>query len=235
MRLDQYLAAYCGIYSRNKAQELIKSGKVRVNGCVVTKPSQAVDGDPVTIDTDTIYVSRAALKLKGFLPALPFTPDGMEVLDIGASTGGFTQVLLENGAAHVDAVDVGSDQLHPDIRGDARVTSIERTDIREFMSDKRYDLVVSDVSFISLLHILNDVDRLAARWIVLLLKPQFEVGRDVKRDRAGVLQDQAAVDEAITRFEAACLQREWKLIAKEASKLQGKEGNIEYCYCYKKH
>ena len=158
----------------------------------------------------------------------------MDALDIGASTGGFTQVLLEKGAAHVDAVDVGSGQLHPELRADPRVASFENSDIRSFDPGKRYELVVSDVSFISLLKILDDVERLAARWIVLLFKPQYEVGREAKRDRNGVLKDDKAVMKAMLAFEDACMVRGWELVAKEASKLLGKEGNIEYCYCYQK-
>jgi 23S rRNA (cytidine1920-2'-O)/16S rRNA (cytidine1409-2'-O)-methyltransferase len=234
MRLDQYLVEHCGLFSRNKAQELVKAGKVRVAGTVVTKPSHKVGDEPVEIEQTEMYVSRAAQKLKGFLPRLPFSPGGMDALDIGASTGGFTQVLLEQGAAHVDAVDVGSQQLHPDLRSDARVTSIENMDIRKFEPGRRYELVVSDVSFISLLNILEDVDRLASEWIILLFKPQFEVGREVKRDRNGVIRDDKAVMRAMLRFEDACMVRGWQLVAREASKLLGKEGNIEYCYCYKK-
>ena len=235
MRLDQYLVERCGLYSRNKAQELVKAGKVRVAGSVVLKPSHKVaEDDSVELEQTGLYVSRAAQKLKGFLPGLPFSPEGMEALDIGASTGGFTQVLLEVGAAHVDAVDVGSEQLHPELRNDSRVTSVENMDIRKFEPQKRYDLVVSDVSFISLLHILDDVDRLASQWIVLLFKPQFEVGREAKRDRNGVLKDPKAVMRAMLRFEDACTVKGWEQVAKEESKLLGKEGNVEYCYCFKR-
>ena len=235
MRLDQYLVEHCGLYSRNKAQELVKAGHVRVAGSVVVKPSYKVaEGESVEIEQTDLYVSRAAQKLKGFLPLLPFSPEGMEALDIGASTGGFTQVLLEAGATHVDALDVGSQQLHPDLRADARVTSIENTDIRGFEPGRRYELIVSDVSFISLLNILDDVDRLASKWIILLFKPQFEVGREVKRDRNGVLKDSKAVMRAMLRFEDACMVKGWERIAKEESKLLGKEGNVEYCYCFKR-
>lgn len=234
MRLDQYLVEHCGLYSRNKAQELIKEGKVLVAGNVVTKPSCKVTDETVELESDGMYVSRAAQKLKGFLPSLPFSAEGLDALDIGASTGGFTQVLLEVGVSHVDAVDVGSDQLHPDLRNDKRVSSIENMDIRKFEPGKRYELIVSDVSFISLLNILDDVERLASKWIVLLFKPQFEVGREAKRDRNGVLKDQKTIERAMTRFEDACDLKGWRLVAKEASKQLGKEGNIEYCYCFER-
>ena len=234
MRLDQYLAEREGLLSRNKAQELIKAGKVRVGGKVVTKPSCPVGGEKVELESEQMYVSRSAWKLKGFLGELPFSPEGMDALDIGASTGGFTQVLLEAGAAHVCAVDVGSHQLHATLREDPRVESVEQTDIRRFMPQRQFELVVSDVSFISLLNILDEVQRLASKWIVLLFKPQFEVGREVKRDRNGVVKDQKAIMRAMQKFEDACALLRWQTVAKAPSKLLGKEGNIEYCYCFRK-
>ncbi len=232
MRLDHYLVAKKLVESRTKAQHLIKEGYVRVDANVVHKPSFRITDEEVSIDDVRVYVSRSAKKLKHFLPELPFGVKGMHTLDIGASTGGFTEVLLEYGAAHVDAVDVGRDQLHPRLRDDARVHAIESTDIRQFTCKMPYDLVVSDVSFISLLLLLDDIDRLAKEWIVLLFKPQFEVGREVKRDRNGVIQDVKAVAKAMQRFEDACTLQGWKLIAKKEASIKGKEGNLEYCYCY---
>lgn len=235
MRLDHYLVEMKLAPTRSKAQQLIKEKKVFVDGKTASKASLKIEGQEVSLSDEKIYVSRAAYKLKGFLPELPFSVAGMHVLDIGASTGGFTQVLLEEGAASVTAVDVGTDQLHPSLRSDPRVSSIENTDIRAFESENAFDLVTSDVSFISLLHILDAVDRLAGRWIVLLFKPQFEVGREAKRDRHGVVQDEKAVAAAMERFESACEKRGWKLIVKRASALKGKEGNVEQCYCFEKY
>jgi len=233
-RLDHYLVEQGLAATRTKAQELIRSGAVSVDGTVMRKPALGIEAQHVEVTEAMPYVSRAALKLKGFLPMVPFACGGMDALDIGASTGGFTQVLLEAGAVHVTAVDVGSDQLHALLRDDPRVTSIERTDIRKFDPTKRYDLVTSDVSFISLLHILDDVDRLAKRWIILLFKPQFEVGRDAARDRRGVVTDPAAVGAAAERFEAACRDRGWRLHLKAEAAITGKEGNSETCYCYER-
>ncbi|MHC3994107.1 23S rRNA (cytidine-2'-O)-methyltransferase TlyA [Thiomicrolovo sp. ZZH C-3] len=234
MRLDHYLVEAGLAPTRSKAQQLVKAGSVTVDGSVVTKPAFAVDSQQVEVTEAMPYVSRAALKLKGFLPALPFDVTGMSALDIGASTGGFTQVLLEAGAAQVDAVDVGRDQLHPDIKADPRVRSFEQIDIRRFEPDKRYDVVTSDVSFISLHHILDDVERLAGHWIILLFKPQFEVGRDAARDRKGVVTDPRAIAKAMDGFEAACTARGWRLRAKETAAITGKEGNSETCYCFEK-
>jgi len=234
VRLDHYLVQAGLAPTRSKAQELVKSGSVTVDGAVVTKPAFAVEAQTVTVTEAMPYVSRAALKLEGFLPRLPFSCEGMKTLDIGASTGGFTQVLLEAGAARVDAVDVGSGQLHPLLSGDARVRNFEQTDIRRFAPGETYDLVTSDVSFISLHHILDDVERLAAHWIVLLFKPQFEVGRTAARDRRGVVTDAAAVEKAMQAFEAACEARGWRRRAKERAVITGKEGNSETCYCFEK-
>ncbi|MEA1918537.1 MAG: TlyA family RNA methyltransferase [Campylobacterota bacterium] len=233
--MDHYLVEQGLVESRNKAQQLIKDKKVVVNDRVITKSAFKIDGEVIQVLGDDLYVSRAALKLKSFLPLLPFTCKDMNALDIGSSTGGFSEVLLEEGVLHVDAVDVGRDQLHSKLRDDARVSSYEQTDIREFKSDKHYDIVTSDVSFISLTHILDDVDRLAAMWIVLLFKPQFEVGREAKRDNHGVVKDDKAIGKAMLQFEDSCSIKGWELITKEEAHIRGKEGNIEYCYCYKRN
>jgi len=235
VRLDHYLVEAGLAETRSKAQQLIRSGAVTVDGSVVSKPAFAVAGQEVAVTEPLAFVSRAALKLEGFLPMLPFSCKGLNALDIGASTGGFTQVLLEAGAAHVDAVDVGTGQLHPMLRGDVRVRNLEQTDVRRFVPGHTYDLVTSDVSFISLLNILDDVDRLAEHWIVLLFKPQFEVGREAKRDRRGVVTDKAAVEQAMSAFEHACSEKGWRLQAKAEAAIAGKEGNSETCYCYEKH
>ena len=234
MRLDQYMFEHGFVDSRSKAQGVIKAGEVSVDGAVVKKPSFRIDGQSVVMSGKKVYVSRAAHKLKGFLPDLPFCVQMLNVLDIGSSTGGFTQVLLEEGAGSVTSVDVGSGQLHYSIKEDKRVVSVENTDIRDFHPGCAYDLVTGDVSFISLLHILDAVDRLSKHWIILLFKPQFEVGREAKRDRHGVVLDKKAIESAKRAFESACDALGWKLIEKRPSSLAGREGNIEECYCYEK-
>ena len=234
-RLDNYLVENGFVESRNKAQGIIKEGLVLVNDAVVTKSSFKVDEDDgVSVSEHKSYVSRSAHKLDAFLEELAYDASGKVALDIGSSTGGFTQVLLERDAKEVSAVDVGSDQLHHSLRDDARVHVFESCDIRDFKSEKTFDLIVSDVAFISLLHILEDVHRLASKDIILLFKPQFEVGREVKRDKNGVVQDTRAIAQAMQRFEDATHLKGWKLIRKEPSKLRGKEGNLEYCYYFVK-
>ena len=234
MRLDAYLAQAGVSQSRNKAQTIIKEGLVHVNGVLVKKPAYDVDeSDKVDVAEHKSYVSRAALKLDAFFDEIAFSPKGKTALDIGSSTGGFTQVLLERGVKEVNCVDVGSNQLHHSLRKDERVYLYENCDIRKFQSEKAFDLVVSDVSFISLLHILDDIDRLATADIVLLFKPQFEVGREAKRDNHGVVLDTKVIELAMKKFEDTCDSKGWNLIKKSPSKLTGKEGNLEYCYYFK--
>lgn len=247
MRLDNYLVENNLAQSRNKAQELIREGLVSVNEKVMRKNSyQLEENDIVTMQEHKAYVSRSAFKLSYFLDELNLNVKDKVCLDIGSSTGGFTQVLLERGAKEVSAVDVGTNQLHESIKSDKRVYAYESCDIREFQSDKKFDLVVSDVSFISLLHILDDIDRLICAVstseevplgygnIILLFKPQFEVGREAKRDNNGVVLDKKAITLAMQKFEVACQEKGWKLMKKSPSKLTGKEGNLEYCYFYDK-
>lgn len=235
MRLDNYLVENDLARSRNKAQEFIKQGLVSVNDKEILKSSyQLLPTDKVSMDSHKNYLSRAAYKLSHFLEELALDVSGMKALDVGASTGGFTQVLLEYGVKSVSAVDVGKGQLHPSLKEDARVQSFESCDIRDFKSEDPFELVVSDVSFISLHHILEDVDRLSSAHIILLFKPQFEVGKESKRDKNGVVLDQKAIDKAMLRFEDACRLKGWIQVKKSASKITGKEGNLEYCYYFKK-
>lgn len=235
MRLDSYLVENGLVESRNKAQQLIKEHAVSVDGKIVDKVSYDVaEGMAVDIADTELYVSRAAIKLKGFLPYTEWDLKALNALDIGSSTGGFTQVLLENSVASVTCVDVGSDQLHPSLRSDPRVSVHENTDIRVFSAETPYEIVTCDVAFIPLELILESIDRLASKYIVLLFKPQFQVGREVKRDKNGVVKDDKAIGKAMIRLEDACALIGWKLIAKEVAHIAGKEGNQETCYGFVK-
>ncbi|ADV46892.1 23S rRNA (cytidine-2'-O)-methyltransferase TlyA [Nitratifractor salsuginis] len=235
-RLDTALVERGLFESRNKAAEAIRKGRVFLDGHVQKKPAFKVGEETeITLQGGPVYVSRSAQKLAGYLQEHPLETEGKRCLDIGSSTGGFTQVLLEKGAAGVDAVDVGRDQLHPSLRADPRVRSYEQTDIRDFDPGIRYPLIVSDVSFISLHHILPSVARLAAPGaeVILLFKPQFEVGREAKRDRKGVVTDSRAIERAMERFEAVTEAMGWQLLRKTPSSLAGKEGNVEWVYHFR--
>ncbi len=235
MRLDNYLVEKGFCESRNKAQQIIKESLVSVDETIIKKPSFTVEAKSVVeIAEHKSYVSRAAYKLLYFLDEIALDVSEKRALDIGSSTGGFTQVLLEAGVREVSCVDVGHEQLHHSLREDSRVRVYEGCDIRKFESDVPYELIVSDVAFISLLYILDDVDRLASQDIILLFKPQFEVGREAKRDKNGVVLDKKAIERAMQKFEDACFLKKWKLVQKLPAQLSGKEGNQEWCYYFKK-
>ena len=235
MRLDNYLVKKGFVESRTKAQSIIKEGLVSVSEKVVKKPALKIEeGDEVHVREHKSYVSRAAYKLLHFLDELELDVSGKLALDIGSSTGGFTQVLLERGVAEVSCVDVGHDQLHRSLREDSRVSIYEGCDIRKFESPKQFDLIVSDVAFISLSYILDDVERLSSKDVILLFKPQFEVGREAKRDKNGVVLDKKAIERAMQKFEDATALKGWRLLRKSPAQLSGKEGNQEWCYYFEK-
>lgn len=382
MRFDLFVASRLNI-SRNKAAELIKGGKILLNGQICSKPSFEVgefdkfDGmDALNLDEATgvnlkasknsaaaetknlrdanladareaacekarngeqnlnpngpkielvaeIYVGRGALKLKSFLAAYPLEVRGKNALDVGSSTGGFVQILLQNGVKSVMALDVGSSQLDKSLRADSRVIVAENTDVREFaagfqsqVSDgkfddaeqnlknqiepnfnpgksnfaeqdgflnepsepafapsnltqagvktdesnlagvnlapktqnakfdssaaknvaRKFDLITCDVSFISLKEILPSIDALAGENcdIILLFKPQFEVGRTAKRNKKGVVTDAKAVREARAKFELAAANLGWIMRQMLECEVKGKEGNAEFFYAFNK-
>lgn len=382
MRFDLFTARRLNI-SRNKAAELIKSGKILLNGKICSKPSFEVgefdkfDGtDGLNLDEATgvnlkagknsaeaetknlrgvnladapetayekahsgeqnlnangakielvgeIYVGRGALKLKSFLAACPLEVKGKNALDVGSSTGGFVQILLQNDVKSVTALDVGSSQLDESLRTDSRVIVVENTDVREFVAGfqssladgkfdgaaqnlknqiepnfnpgksnfvqqdeflneqsepafapsnltqagaktdelnltdvdlaaktqntkfdssaaknvaRKFDLITCDVSFISLKEILPSIDALAGENcdIILLFKPQFEVGRTAKRNKKGVVTDAKAVREARAKFELAAANLGWIMRQTLECEVKGKEGNAEFFYAFNK-
>jgi 23S rRNA (cytidine1920-2'-O)/16S rRNA (cytidine1409-2'-O)-methyltransferase len=233
-RLDNYLTDTGMVESRNIAQQLIKDGKVSVDGKVIVKASFKVSENmKVTRVEEHLYVGRAALKLKAFLENYTLDIKGKHAIDVGSSTGGFTEILLEHDVASVVCVDVGKGQLHERIANDSRVTSREEQDIRTFESEP-FELLTCDVSFISLHHILEALNRLSSADLIILFKPQYEVGNEVKRNRAGVVQDEKAIQQSIEAFEDASKLLNWNIINTSASLVEGKEGNREYFYHFKK-
>lgn len=210
-------------------------GAVTVAGKTASKPAHAVTADdaielkPGTSD----YVSRGGLKLQAALDAFRFDPQGRIALDIGASTGGFTEVLLASGADRVYAVENGHGQLHPRLAGDRRVVSLEGIDARRLdrtLVPEPVGAIVADVSFISLIKALPAALALAAAgcWLVALVKPQFEAGPGlIPRD--GVVKDEAVREAARERVLAwLASQSAWRLTAVLASPIQGGDGNVEY-------
>ncbi|MEZ6001605.1 TlyA family RNA methyltransferase [Hyphomonas sp.] len=231
-RADRLLVTLGLFESRASARAAIEAGLVRADGVQVTKPAQDISADAV-IEADPAhpYVSRGGLKLAHGLEAFGIDPAGQACLDIGASTGGFTEVLLLNGARHVTAVDVGRGQLHPRIAADPRVTNLEATDARSLTPDRLPEaptLLVCDASFISLEKLLEVPLSLAAPGadFVGLFKPQFQVGRD-HVGKGGIVTDLAAADAAAVRFEAWMKEKGWPIHAWTASPISGGDGNAE--------
>ncbi|MCA8893555.1 MAG: TlyA family RNA methyltransferase [Hyphomonas sp.] len=231
-RADRLLVTLGLFESRASARAAIEAGLVRADGVQVTKPAQDISADAV-IEADPAhpYVSRGGLKLAHGLEAFGIDPAGRTCLDIGASTGGFTEVLLLNGARHVTAVDVGRGQLHPRIAADPRVTNLEATDARSLTPDRLSEaptLLVCDASFISLEKLLEVPLSLAAPGadFVGLFKPQFQVGRD-HVGKGGIVTDLGAADAAAERFEAWMKEKGWPIHAWTASPISGGDGNAE--------
>ena len=228
-RLDVLVTKSGLAESRERAQALIIAGKVRVDGETVRRPDRAVaDGTPISVESDPGYASRGALKLGPALEAFGVDPAGRVCADIGASTGGFTDVLLRRAASRVYALDVGRGLLHWRLRQDPRVVVIERVNARDMETfPEPVDLVVIDVSFIGLEKILPAVGRAApAAEIVALFKPQFQVERaDV--GKGGIVRDEAALAAALERFRRWCDANGFEVIGEAASELPGAEGNRE--------
>jgi 23S rRNA (cytidine1920-2'-O)/16S rRNA (cytidine1409-2'-O)-methyltransferase len=234
-RLDAELVRRGLARSRQHAQELVSAGRVRVGGLVATKPATGVDpATAVTVaeaDGDD-YVSRGAHKLAGALDRLGGPPvDGRRCLDAGASTGGFTDVLLRRGATTVLSVDVGYGQLAWRLRTDPRVEVHDRTNVRELTLDdvgEPVALVVADLSFISLRTVLPALTRVVAGSgdLLVMVKPQFEAGRDRVGD--GVVRDPELRAETVRVVAAAAGELGWGVAGVTASDLPGPAGNVEY-------
>ena len=215
--------------SRERAQALIIAGKVRVAGETVRKPDRSVpDGTPITVESEPAYASRGALKLGPALDRFGVDPAGRVCADIGASTGGFTDVLLRRGAARVYALDVGRGLLHWRLRQDSRVVVIERVNARDMEAfPEPIALVVVDVSFIGLEKVLPAVRRAAeGAEVVALFKPQFQVDR-ASVGKGGIVRDEAAVESALDRFRTWCAANGFHVAAQALSEVPGSDGNRE--------
>lgn len=235
LRLDQALVERGLFETRSRARDAVLRGLVTVDGVVASKPSAVVLAENrLAVDADAArYVSRAASKLIAGLDHFGYDPKGRTALDLGASTGGFTEVLLVRGAARVHAVDVGRDQLHPRLRGDSRVVSLEGLNARDLAAadiGEPISAITADVSFISLRLALPPALALATAgaFAVLLFKPQFELGRDAL-GKGGIVRDRAAAETAARQF-AAWLAKDhgWRVDGVIDSPLPGGDGNREF-------
>jgi 23S rRNA (cytidine1920-2'-O)/16S rRNA (cytidine1409-2'-O)-methyltransferase len=232
-RLDVWLAEHGLAESREKAQALVMAGRVRVDGQPATKPGSRVrDGSAVSVEGGARHVGRGAVKLAGALDALGIDPASRVAVDVGASTGGFTETLLARGAARVFAIDVGRGQLHETLRRDPRVVVRDRTNARYLSAEavpEACDLAVMDVSFISarmILGALATILRPGADTVVLV-KPQFEVGRG-QVGRGGLVRDPERHRQALRDVAAAAQGLGFGVRGACASPLPGAEGNREF-------
>jgi 23S rRNA (cytidine1920-2'-O)/16S rRNA (cytidine1409-2'-O)-methyltransferase len=228
-RLDVELAKRGLVISRSQAESYIKLGKVKVNGKILNKSSILVGDDDILSVEEEQYVSRAALKLASVAEKLGLDFKDKVVLDVGSSTGGFTDYALQHGAKKVIAVDVGTDQLHPSLRVDAKVELHEKTDIRDFVPTQKLDIVLIDVSFISLRQVLLAIAKSANKdtHIIAMLKPQFETGeKDVNK---GIIKNDSIRRQILKDFEVWA-KRDFIIKNKADSEVAGAKGNLERFY-----
>lgn len=236
MRLDQYMVQAKIARSRTLAAKMVEGGHISVNGRTVTKPAQKLkQGDRVRVRRSelTEYVSRAGHKLAGALDAFPeITVAGKFCLDAGASTGGFTDVLLRRGASRVAAVDVGHDQLVEQIRNHPAVDVYEGMNVRHMSPEDiggQVALTVSDLSFISLTKVVEPLARATAAGgdLLLMVKPQFEVG-PARIGKGGVVTDPEARADAVASVRAAAQDAGLLVLGEQESPLPGQDGNVEF-------
>ena len=230
-RLDIELAKRGLTQSRSQAENLIRLGQIEVDGRIASKPGQPVGPDSIIkLLASERYVSRAGLKLASVAANFKIDFTDKVVLDIGSSTGGFTDYALQHGASKVISVDVGTDQLHPSLRGNERIELHEKTDIRDFVTDQTIDIIVGDVSFISLREILPHVAKnlmQPSTQLVAMVKPQFEAGRG--QVNKGVIKNDKVRRQILAVFEEWS-QRYFVVRDKRDSDVAGQKGNVERFY-----
>jgi 23S rRNA (cytidine1920-2'-O)/16S rRNA (cytidine1409-2'-O)-methyltransferase len=235
-RLDQSVFEKRLVQSRSQAESYIKLGEVKVNGQIQTKPGFLISAtDQIEVTVNEQYVSRAALKLESVAEALKLDFTDKIVLDVGSSTGGFTDYALRHGAKKVIAVEVGTGQLHSSLRGNPRIELHEQTDIRDVQKlSATPDIVVADVSFISLRQILPHVATLVTKQtqIVAMVKPQFEAGASAQKHK-GVIKNDKMRRHILKDFEA-WTSKQFIIIDKADSAISGAKGNQERFYLLRK-
>jgi 23S rRNA (cytidine1920-2'-O)/16S rRNA (cytidine1409-2'-O)-methyltransferase len=229
-RLDKILTDKKLVSSRSQAKSFIEKGDVTVNGKVITKAGELVDENSEIVVSGEQYVGRGAFKLKSALTTFRISVEGMIILDVGASTGGFTEVLLQAGAEKVYAIDVGKDQLAPKLKADSRVVNMEGTNIKDISSLAELgDGAVMDLSFISMTKVLASVRGLLkpSAFLIALVKPQFEVGPE-RLPKDGVVKDENLRQEVLREIKTFAEQNGWKCHETIVSPIEGKSGNVEY-------
>ena len=233
-RLDKVIKQRRLIRSRSQAQRMIAAGRVKVDGRILTRPGHPIDCEAeIEITSFERYVSQGGDKLDAALEQFRIDPNGLICLDVGASTGGFTDCLLQHGAAKVYAIDVGHDQLHPRLRQHPKVVAIEGLNARYLEAQdigELVELITIDVSFISLKLVLPPLVELLAPEgaIIVLVKPQFEVGKD-NLPGDGVVRDEALRRAVLSDIQTFIdTETPWRAINQMQSPVEGAHGNIEY-------
>lgn len=233
-RLDVVLVDRGLVLTRSQAESYIKLSKVYVNGKLITKPGYFVNLEAnIKLDQSEQYVSRAGLKLASIAKDFKLDFKDKIVLDVGSSTGGFSDYALKHGAKKVFAVDVGTNQLHPVLRNNKKIELYEQTDIRDFTPSIAPDIVVIDVSFISLQDILPHITKIITKntQVIAMVKPQFESGKALQSK--GVIKNNAIRRQVLKDFEFWA-KKYFVIIQKADSKVAGQKGNIERFYLLKK-
>lgn len=234
LRLDQALSFRRKI-TRSQAENFIKLGMVKVNGVVAKKPSaNSQPTDKIELTEQEIYVSRAGLKLASISEIFKLNFESAVVLDVGSSTGGFTDYALKHGASKVIAVDVGTDQLHPSLRNHPKIDLREKTDIRSIDKlDDRVQIVLIDVSFISIREVLQYLPKIINKKteVVAMVKPQFEAGNSNNKHK-GVIKNSAMRRDILQDFER-WVSHKYKIVSKQDSGVAGQKGNVEKFYLLK--
>ncbi len=234
MRLDYALFNQHLVGSREKAKALVLKNQVLVNKMVVSKPSFMVkESDKIELIATNLFVSRAGGKLAAFLETHFVDFKEKVVLDVGASKGGFSEVALLKGAKKVLCVDVGKMQLDESLKQDKRIECYEECDIRGFKTPETIDLALCDVSFISLYCILEAILPLSDEFLTLF-KPQFEVGREAKRNKKGVVVDKKAILNALENFKNHLKTKDIQILKIQESLVKGKNGNVEFFIHFKR-
>lgn len=245
-RADELLAELKLVESRSKARALIEEGKVMACGKIIDKPSRKIPADSeieIIKDANTLkYVSRAGLKIEAFLDAFKIDPSELDIIDIGASTGGFTDCLLQRGAKYAACVDVGVNQLHEKIKSDPRVKNLEKTDARnlssEILDGKTFDILCADLSFISLEKVIPSVWQFLKDGgiAIFLVKPQFETLPEFLRRTKGIIKDAEIQQNALNKIKNFLKENypNSQYIGDIPSPIKGGDGNVEFVLGVKK-
>jgi 23S rRNA (cytidine1920-2'-O)/16S rRNA (cytidine1409-2'-O)-methyltransferase len=237
MRLDLKVAEKFN-KSRSASADFIKRGYVLVNGNLCEKASFEVNEfDDITLTLQKTYVSRGGEKLASLLPHCPFSVEGLKALDVGSSTGGFSECLLDHKVASIVCVDVGKDQLHESLRSNSKISLFEGVSILDFHHQMKetFDLIVMDVSFTSIMHVFDALVGFthAKTWMILLYKPQFEVGAKFL-NKSGVVKNPRQVKQVQDHIIDSIKSKGFRFILAKDSDLKGKEGNQETFLVFQK-